>query len=429
MKKLSIITFLTLSFINFSQDSIVKKTNTETIKKITDDMKGCSCVLLFFDPHFEKGKDKLAEEVKEFNDFEFRILDSIFFAEKKEIQTYCFYAMCRKYRDQITEAHFNALDKKQSIIICSGANTEVVKLDEMSQYLYKNSVKRLEKINNPEALKLRNEVEELMYDGIKSYNSIKEKLNLANFLEPNNPILLEVKARVIMDYELDVDSAFIYLNNSIKYSQDQISIERRYHNLGVCYMDIGDISNACKSWVKGGEDSKQYIVEHCKEKLDTVIHENIDDKLVLNLKLEKDTVSITHPHNPTYMESCNSSLLIKNISHPDIEIKDNLLTYGVEGTSVNLYLEAISENGEKFIFFNDEISTSTNENKNFNLKAGAQKDESIDITSLHHFPYAGKYRVRIVFQPSNGVKGLSNKYYSNWVDLVIIKKYQIFDEY
>ncbi len=202
MTKFTLITFLFISFSYFSQDLSVSKASKETIKKITDDMKDCSCVLLFFDPHFEKGKDKLAEEIVEFNNFEFRILDSIFFVEQKEIQAYCFYAMCKKYRDQITEAHFKVLDKKQSIIICSGANTEVVNLNEMIQYLYKNSVKRLEKINNSEVLKLLNEVESLMYDGIKSYNSVNEKLNLANHLEPNNPILLEVKARVIMNYEL-----------------------------------------------------------------------------------------------------------------------------------------------------------------------------------------------------------------------------------
>ena len=124
------------------------------------------------------------------------------------------------------------------------------------------------------------------------------------------------------------------------------------------------------------------------------------------------------------MSTCSLDLLIENINHRVIIIKNDLLDFGLENNQSTLYLEAISEDGKKFNFYRDGSYEEFSTDKDVKLNGGSSTTKQIRITDLYHFPYEGNYQIRIVLRPSNNVKGLEKNYYSNWEKLTVIKDYR-----
>lgn len=110
---------------------------------------------------------------------------------------------------------------------------------------------------------------------------------------------------------------------------------------------------------------------------------------------------------------------IKNISNPTVYVTDANFDYGLETGTSTLYLEAIDAKGKKFHFYSESNYLTTSERDDLVLKPGDQYEFSQDLMTLHHFPYSGKYKVRVVLRPSVNTKGLEKTYYSNWVDVEI----------
>ena len=278
-----------------------------------------------------------------------------------------------------------------------------------------------EKIENKEAFKLFQEAQELQYKGPVDFKRIITCLNKADSLEPHNPIILGERANVKFNSKLDVDGSFTDLKNAILYSLNQQGLEARYSNLGLSYMEICDIASACESWKKAGRFGMEYIEEYCNQPFDTIIHDNPDSNLILSLKLNQPTTQILSTHNSPEMATCKAELVIKNLNHPKIVIINDYLDFNLESSESDIYLEAISEDGKKFRFFSNAEYGYFSPNENKTLNSGEEYLKEINLTEVHHFPYPGKYKVRIVLRPSGNLKGLKNTYYSNWQELTILK--------
>lgn len=355
-------------------------------------------------------------------ELDIQTIDSLFFIEKKELQIQLFFVMCYKYRSEIAERHLSVLDSPRKIKVCNAkASATELSMSELSKILYENS-SRKEKINNKEAFELFQEAQELQYKGPVDFKRIIYCFNKADSLEPHNPIILGERASAKFNSQLDVEGAFVDMKEAILYSLDQKSLEARYNNIGLSYMEICDIASACESWKKAGNYGVKYISQYCDQPFDTIIHDNPDSSLVLTLKLTQSTATIQQTHNPAEMSSCNAELEIKNVSHPtQIVVNDNL-NFNLESSESDLYLEAISADGKKFRFFSNTEYYFYSSNETTTLNSGAVYLKEINLTEAHHFPYPGKYKVRIVLRPSDNLTGLKNIYYSNWEELTIVKK-------
>jgi hypothetical protein len=384
------------------------------------------CVLLYYNERFATPEQKQqAEEISFLSGLDLYTLDSLFFTEKNEIKVQLFFVMCNKYRSAISKEHLALLDKKQKIRVCDGgSDVREVALKDLSQVLYENSVERKESIKDPRAKKLLQEANELNYNGPVDFRKMIALLDEADSLEPQNPIILSERGRAKLNSKLDVDGAFADFNHAIGYSLDQKMLEIRYHNLGLSYMELGDITAACENWHKAGNNAQRYIEQYCDQPFDTVIRNNTDSTLVLLLKLDQPTARITSSHNSPEMSSCNARLTLRNTAYQQLTIVGNNLDYGLENSNSALYLEAISEDGKKFCFFTEIDSHIYSGDNDTKLSAGEVYNQEVDLTFVHQFPYAGTYKVRVVLRPSKNVKGLEQTVYSNWETLVIVKDYQ-----
>ncbi|MDH4471454.1 MAG: hypothetical protein QE487_02545 [Fluviicola sp.] len=411
---------LLICHLGFSQVS-TKKPNSVNLSKLLSELKGYDCVMLYPDnPAAEQTRQ--AEAMETLFELDFQIIDSLFFIEKKELQIPLFFVMCYKYRSNIAERHLSVLDNPRKIKVCDGRESATeLSMSELSKILYENSTRK-EKINNKEAFELFQEAQELQYKGPVDFKRIIYCFNKADSLEPHNPIILGERASAKFNSQLDVEGAFIDMKDAILYSLDQKSLEARYNNIGLSYMEICDIASACESWKKAGNYGIEYISQYCDQPFDTVIRDNPDSNLVLSLKLKQPTAKIIATHNSPEMSYCEAEFVIKNLNHPKITIVNDYLDYSLESSESDIYLEAISEDGKKFRFFSNAEYGYFSSNENKILNSGEEYFKEINLTEVHHFPYPGKYKVRIVLRPSDNLKGLKTIYYSNWQELIIVRK-------
>jgi tetratricopeptide (TPR) repeat protein len=400
--------------------------DTKRIKQAVSAIEKGECILIFYEERFASDFEK--KQIKEFeviSQLDFGTLDSLFTKNTdSQVRLTLFYVLCKKYRSQITEKHLKAFETNQEVTMCSGRNTQKGPLNQIATYLYKNSVERKEKITNPEVLALLKEAQELEFKGPVDFELMIEKLNKANQLEPNNPIILDALAHAKFDSKIDPEGALNDFQQAITYSLDQSSLEIRYLNRGLSFMDMGNIEAACEDWKKAGDHGLSYLEQHCSQPYDRTIHNNPDSDLTLKLSLARDTAFIVSSHNSPAMSDCFAKLLIENNNLPKITVKESNLNFCLEDTDSELYLEAISEDGTKFHFFTEtEISFSGN-GKDLVIDPKGAYTKNLNVTGFHQFPIAGTYKIRIAIRPTRNILGLTKTYYSNWVNLVIGKNYQ-----
>lgn len=401
--------------------------DNKRIKQAISAVEKGECVLLFYEEQFASDfEKKQIKELEILSQLDFNTIDSIYTKNANpNVRLTLFYILCSKYRSQITDKYINAVkDKKETVTVCSGRNTQKGPLNEITAFLYQNSVERKEKISNPEASKLFKEAEELEYKGPVDFEKMIEILNKANQLEPNNPIILDALGNAKFNSKIDVEGALIDFQNAITYSQDQRALEFRHTNLGLSFMGMGAIEKACKEWEKSGKTGASYREQYCEQSLDTTIYQSPDQSLILNLKLEKDTSFIVSSHNPPAMSDCYAKLIIENKELQKLTIHDHNLRFCLENNGTELYLEAISADGRKFRFFTEtEISFSGN-GKDLIIAPKESYTKLINLTQFHQFPNPGTYRVRVAIRPTKNISGLNKTYYSNWETLIVIPKYQ-----
>lgn len=315
---------------------VCSQTNNDlTLGQKIDALKKHECVLIFYHPQLDKDKVNQKAETDFIYELDFEILDSILQVEKKEIQLYVFFALCMKHRSKITDKQRTIVNSKQKVIVCDGLDNKTISLGEACSYLYENSIERKEKIQNPEVLKLYQSADELLFTGPVDFQKIINLLNTADSLEPKNPIILQARGDAKLNSRLDIEGAFLDFDQAILYSLDQQSLEIRYHNRGLSYLDMSDVTKACEDWHRAGTSGINYIEQYCHLAFDSIIHQNSDTTIKLQIKLKTDTTFITSSHNSPEMSSCDLELLVKNINHPTITIKDDLLDFGLEnGQSV-----------------------------------------------------------------------------------------------
>lgn len=402
------------------------QTNSKRLKQAVSAIEKGECVLIFYTEQlasdFEKKQIKELEFVSQLS---FKCIDSIFTKNTNtKVRLTLFYVLCKYYRSQITDKHFNPLkESKEDITVCSGKDTQKGPLAQIAEYLYENSVERKEKINSPEALALVKEADELNFKGPVDFEKMIAKLNEANKIEPNNPIILTALGHAKFNSGIDAEGALNDFRTAFKYSLDQKFLEMRHYNLGLNLMGMGDIQSACKEWQEAGKSGISNIEQYCQS-FDTIIYQNTDDALILKLSLNQDTAFITSSHNPPSMSDCYAKLSIENNTLPKITIKESNIRLYLENTESELYLEAISENGKKFQFFTEAETFFYGNGKDLIIAPKEIHIQEINLTANHQFPITGTYKVRIAMRPSKNILGLTKTYYSNWVPLIIAKKYQ-----
>ena len=400
--------------------------DSKRLKQAVSSIEKGECILIFYDEHFASDFEK--KQIKEFeiiSQLDFNSLDSLFNKNTNtKVRLTVFYVLCLKYRTQITENHINELKKNENVTICSARNTQKGPLTDIAAFLYQNSVERKEKVTNPEAQTLMKDAQELEYTGPVNFELIIEKLNKANQLEPNNPIILDALGNAKFDSKMDVEGALIDFQNAITFSLDQRSLEIRHLNRGINFMGMGDIEAACKEWTNAGKHGISYLEEHCNQPFDTTIYQNPDKALVLNLSLKQDTAFIVSSHNSPAMSDCYAELIIENSSLPKISVRESNLNLCLENSGSELYLEAISADGKKFHFFTESEISFYGNGKELIIDSKGKHMKDINITQFHQFPNPGTYQVRIAIRPTKNISGLNQTYYSNWETLVIVPKYE-----
>lgn len=277
-----------------------------------------------------------------------------------------------------------------------------------------------EAIKDSKAAELYQKAQSESRKGLSGWNKALEYLNEANELEPNNPIILHERAMLKIKSKIDVSGGFLDHQAAIDNSTDSLNKKMRYENRALDYLDCADICQACDDW-KRSENAENYISKYCNRDFSNVIGENPDTNVTLKISLETDKVYITSQHNPNSMSSCYAEVVVKNINHDLITLKDGFLDYGLEyKNSSSLYLEAVDSNGVKFHFFEKGFSDTYGSNDQLKLDVGDEYIKNIDITKFHHFSRTGKYKVRVCLRPSKRTKGLKETYYSNWVEIEVM---------
>lgn len=408
--------------ISFSQTAPSNK----QIKKAVKAVKKGECILIYYTEMLaSKFEKKQIEHVKVLFELDSKKLNDLFFKETNvQLRVTLFYILCTKYRSEISEKHFDALKGNQQITLCSGQNTESASLDEVVAYFYENSVPRKEKILNPKAQILVEEAQNLWYAGPVDFEKMISLLNAADSLEPNNPIILDARGDALFNSQIDVDGGLADFQNAITHSQDEKSLLIRYHNRGISFMSMGDIDKACEDWQKAGKMGEDYVNQHCNQPFDRVIHENPDSNLVLQFTLRQDSAFISSSHNSPMMSGCYAELKISSHSKTDVTITNGNLNLALENMGEALYLEAISEDGQKFRFFTETEFEFYDGEKDLIITPEKSYTTDLDITAIHHFPRPGKYKIRIAMRPTGDIAGFSQTYYSNWQELVVVKNYQ-----
>lgn len=398
----------------------------QRVKQAVSAIEKGECILIFYDEHFASDfEKKQIKELEVISQLDFKVLDSLFNKNNNpKIQITVFYVLCQKHREFIREEHLNKLNKNDELTFCSGRDTQKASLSQLSNYLYKNSVERKEKIINPKAFKLLKEAQELNYKGPVDFEKMISILNEANQLEPNNPIILDALGEAKFNSKIDIEGALIDFQNAITYSLDQLSLEMRYHNRGIRFMEMEDIESACEDWRKAGESGLSYLEQYCSQPFDKTIYENPDDALKLTLSLLDDTAFITSSHNIAAMSDCYVKLVIENNNLPKITVKDGSISLCLESSKSELYLEAISEDGKKFHFFTEKEFFFYGNGKDILIEPKGIFSKEINLTESHHFPNSGTYKIRIAIRQTKNMDGIDKTYYSNWINLVIVKNYQ-----
>lgn len=267
---------LSLFFFLFTS-CVFSQTNTDlTISQKINALKKHDCVLLYYIPKIDKNRENQNAETEFIYELEFETLDSILQVEKKEIQLYVFFAMCKKHRSKITDKQRTIVDSKQKVIVCDGLDNKTITLGEICTYLYENSIVRKEKNQNSEAQKLFRSADDLQFTGPVDFQKMINLLNTADSLEPKNSIILEARGHAKMNSKLDIEGAFIDFDQAIIYSLDQKYLEMRYHNRGISYLEMADITRACEDWHLAGKSGTEYIEQYCHLSFDSIIHQNSD---------------------------------------------------------------------------------------------------------------------------------------------------------
>ena len=122
--------------------------------------------------------------------------------------------------------------------------------------------KEKEKLHNKEAKQLYKNA--IQCQTVGDYKKSILLLNVADSIEPKNPIIIHERGLAKFNSRIDVKGAFIDLSNSIEYSIDEKRKIIRIKNRGLCYLDIGDTTSACQDWNKIGNEGEYYIKEYCK---------------------------------------------------------------------------------------------------------------------------------------------------------------------
>lgn len=264
----------------------------------------------------------------------------------------------------------------------------------------------------------------LFAEATKSGSSLKriKLLDKADSIEPNNPIILHERGLAKFNAKQDVEGAFKDLAKSIYCTKSPQDKEVRYNNRGLCYMEIGDIEAACSDWKAAGRIGQHYTDTYCTREFDKEIKRNPDSRLEIQFQLLDEEAIISSSHNPPAISDVLAKITIHNLSHGIITIKKKDLTYDMEAYNSALYLEAIGPSGRKFHFFSNSGYSEFIPDDDYKLTNGNSFSIEQNITSRHHFPYAGQYKIRIGLRPSDDMEGLSETYYSNWQVLHVKRK-------
>lgn len=282
------------------------------------------------------------------------------------------------------------------------------------------SRKSSDTINNPQAREYYRIAQEQSYKGKDGFQNAIDLLDKADSIEPKNAVIIHERGLIKFNSHIDVKGAFVDLDNSIAYSTDERSLQYRYNNRGLCYMQICDIKSACADWLKAGKSGSSYIDKYCNNCSDSLFQSNRDKKIEVVLDLIDKNTKILSTHNSPAMSECKSKITIKNINNEkDLKILGSSLDYGLPEDSCSLYLEAQFENGEKFIFFTNSTYAYYPTKKVTEIKKGDEYSQEQNITYLYQFPYSGIYKIRVAIRPSKVLKGIETTYYSNWETLKV----------
>jgi tetratricopeptide (TPR) repeat protein len=80
---------------------------------------------------------------------------------------------------------------------------------------------------------------------------------------PNTAVILHERG-LLKSSMKKYDDAFIDLNKSIEFTTDQRQKEIRISNRALTYMEMGNMTEACKDWKNSGKWGKSYIEKYCK---------------------------------------------------------------------------------------------------------------------------------------------------------------------
>ncbi len=247
-----------------------------------------------------------------------------------------------------------------------------------------------------------------------NYDKIILILNKVDSLEPHNPKVLTTRGVAKFDTKKDIDGALADFHAAIMYTKDKDKLIMRFTNLGLHLLNIGDIYGAKKAWLNAGTKGANYIAEYVPMPPDTSFRNNPDTNLILTLTLTNKTIYITSPHNSMNMSDCMANIELKNTNASPVTILNSILHYDIARSKSALYLEAMNSKGDKFNFYHQSTSSTTSPASNTLLQKGESFIYSLNIGSLHQFPYPGVYTIRLAIRPSENTIGLSKTYYSNW---------------
>lgn len=274
-------------------------------------------------------------------------------------------------------------------------------------------------INDEQAFKYFLEAQEQFNSGSEGFQNSIDLLDKAYQIEPKNAVILHDRGLYKFNSKIDVQGAFIDLENSIKYSTDDKMTLYMYNNRALCYMDICDIKSACADWEKSGKYSQVYLDKYCNNLPDTSFQNNQDNDLEIQLELIDHKAIITSTHNSENMSTCMANIKLINNAVSNLNIQGSSFDYGLEHDTNSLFLEAKNDNGEKFIFFTNSTYSYYSPNKDTTIRKGETFSHKQNLTYVHQFPYPGNYEIRVALRPSTRVKGIKKTYYSNWETLKI----------
>lgn len=115
-----------------------------------------------------------------------------------------------------------------------------------------------EKFQNKEAEKLWRTSSHVHIDTAIKY------LNIADSIEPNNPIILHKRGLLKSNAGYNIDSVMTDLNRSIDLSSNEKARAIRLLNRGLVYLEAGDTISACRDWEAAGDYADSYTEEYCK---------------------------------------------------------------------------------------------------------------------------------------------------------------------